>query len=157
VPRILIAGALALALFACSAPEQRPADIAAGHGWARQTAPGQSAAAVYLTIVNRGEGGDRLERIEGAMGQATLHKSSSASGVARMRPVEGGLEIAPRATVRLDPGGTHIMLTRLKQPLRAGETIALTLDFARSGKRPIAVRIVPASGGEAHSGHGMSL
>ena len=147
---------MALALLACAAPDQPSADISVGDGWARATAPGQAAAAVYLTIVNRGEGGDRLERIEAAPGDATLHSSSSADGIARMRPLADGLAIAPRSRAELKPGGTHIMLTGLEQPLRPDETIQLTLGFARSGPRPIAIRVVGA-GDEARSSHGTTM
>jgi copper(I)-binding protein len=70
-----------------------------------------------------------------------------------MRPVTDGLAIAPRSTVQLKPGGTHIMLTGLRQRLSAGDTIALTLSFERSGNRPIAIRVLPAGDeGGAHDG-----
>lgn len=155
--RGLIASASALALLSCSSPNPRPADIAVSNGWTREIAPGQSAAAVYLTITNKGDGGDRLVDVEAGQGDATLHTTSSADGVARMRPIEGGLEIGPRSKVELKPGGTHIMLTGLKQRLHAGGTLELALGFERSGKRPIAIRNVPAGGADSHSAHGMRM
>jgi len=157
VARIFIGGSLGLAMLACSVPDRRPAEIAVNNGWAREIAAGQSAAAVYLTIVNRGAGSDRLVKVTAAGADAMLHSSSSAGGVARMRPLQDGLEIAPRSTISLKPGGTHIMLTGLKQPLRAGQSIAVTLGFERSGNRPVAVRIVPATGEDEHSEHGMAM
>ena len=143
---------MALALPACSA--QPPAAIAVSDAWTRETAPGQDAAAVYLTIANRGEGGDVLEAVESPHGIASLHSSSSAGGVARMRPL-AALAIAGGATVRLEPGATHIMLAGLTDRPGAGQSISLTLDFAKSGRRPVAVRVVPAAGGDPHPGHGM--
>ena len=153
--RSFAVGSLAFALLSCSAPEQ-PADIAVSDGWTREIAPGQSAAAVYLTIANTGEGADRLVDVESAQGEAALHENSSSGGVARMRALEDGLAIGARSRVELKPGGTHIMVTGLKQRPAQGETFGLTLGFERSGKRPIAIRVVPA-GGEAHAGHGMSM
>ena len=152
----LFAPALALALLGCSPTDESAADIAVSNGWTREIAPGQSAAAIYLTIANRGEGGDRLITVAAAQGEATLHSSSSADGVARMRPLADGLKIPPRSTVALKPRGTHIMLTGLKRPLRRGEAIGLTLSFERSRQRPITIRVIEA-GGEAHSGHGMTM
>ena len=146
---------MALALLACSPPEAA-ADISVSNGWTREIAPGQTAAAVYLTIANQGAGRDRLTAVQSAHGYASLHATSSAGGVARMRPLEDGLEIAPRSTVALKPGGTHIMLTGLKQRPARGETIDLTLQFERSGKRQIAIRVVGA-GDDSHSSHGMSM
>ena len=50
-------------------------------------------------------------------------------GVMRMRPVAGGLVVAPGQTVKLEPGGYHVMLIGLKRPLKAGEPITATLTF----------------------------
>ena len=152
--RSLISGAMALALQSCSAGERR-AEISVAEGWTRQIAPGQSTAAVYLTIANRGDGGDLLIGVDAAQGQASLHSSSSADGVARMRPLEDGLEIGPRSMVELKPGGTHIMLAGIRQRASPGDTMDLTLGFERSGKRPISIRVVPADGDGRHSGHSM--
>ena len=55
-------------------------------------------------------------------------------GVAKMRPVEGGLEIKPGETVELKPGSLHVMLTGLKQPLEKGQKVKATLEFAKAGK-----------------------
>ena len=152
----LLAGSLALAVAACS-PGGEPPAIAVSDVWARETAPGQGAAAIYLTIVNTGAGRDRLATVDSALGEARLHTSSSADGVSRMRPLDDGLEIGPRSTVALRPGATHIMLTGLKQPLRSGGAgIGLILSFERSGRRPVAVRVVGA-GSEPHGGHGMAM
>ena len=155
ISRGLIAAASALALLACSSPEAA-ADITVSNGWTREIAPGQTAAAVYLTITNKGAGSDRLSVVQSAQGEASLHETSSSDGVARMRPLDDGLEIAQASTVELKPGGTHIMLSGLKQRPARGETIDLTLGFQRSGKRAITIRIVGA-GDDAHSSHGMSM
>ena len=56
------------------------------------------------------------------------------NGVMKMRPVEGGLEIKPGQTVQLDPGGYHVMLMGLKQPLKEGEHFKATLEFEKAGK-----------------------
>ena len=53
--------------------------------------------------------------------------------VMRMKPVEGGLEIRPGATVELKPGGYHLMFMDLKEPLKEGETIKGTLVFEKAG------------------------
>ena len=150
-PRTFLAAATALALLACSAPDRRPADITISNGWTREIASGQSTAAVYLTIANKGEGSDRLVDVESAQGEATLHQSSNSDGVARMRPLEDGLDIAPRSTVELKPGATHIMVSGIKQR----PVSVLTLSFERSGQRTATVRVVPAAGGNPHSEHGM--
>jgi periplasmic copper chaperone A len=137
-------------------PDPRAPEIAISHGWTREIAPGQTSAAVYVTIANRGDGADRLVDVNASAGAAaTPHSSSNVGGVARMRAIEGGIEVPAHATVELKPGGTHIMMTGLKQRLSAGQTVDLNLRFARSGQRPIAIRVVPAD--DAPAEHGMIM
>jgi copper(I)-binding protein len=156
--RTRLAALAALLLLACSGLDQRSPDISIGNGWTREIAPGQSAAAVYVTIVNRGEGGDRLVDADApTAGAATLHSSSSSGGVARMRAIEDGVEIPAHSTIELEPGGIHIMLTGLKGRLSAGQTLNLRLGFARSGRRSIAVRVVPAAADNVHAEHEMTM
>ena len=72
--------------------------------------------------------------------------------IMRMRR-QDGLVIPAGGSAKLGPGGTHLMLVELKAPLTAGETIALTLDFAQAGSKQIQVRVRPigASGPRADS------
>jgi copper(I)-binding protein len=145
-------------LLACSKPEERHPDIEVANGWTREVARGRDMAAVYLAITNRGEGEDRLLDVRStAAGAATLHDSSSVGGIARMRPIEGGIALPPKSTVDLKPGGTHIMLTGLKRGLSAGQSVELDLRFTRSGRRSIAIRVVPAAGGDDSMDHGMRM
>lgn len=130
----------ALAVLASCAPAAP--DIAIVDPWARATAPGQSRAAVYATIANQG-GADRLVGVSSAAGEAMLHRSDSAGGVARMRTV-AALDIPAGARVALAPGGTHVMLAGLAGPLVAGSQLPLTFRFATAGERTVAVAVVAA-------------
>jgi len=146
---------VALLLAACSAGGSPK--IAATDGWTREVAPGQTSAAAYVTISNQGDGADSLIAAESSVAaKATLHSSSSAGGIARMRPIEGGLEIPPHATVAFKPGGNHIMLTGLQQPLKAGQAVDLSLQFEKSGRQAIALRVLPATSEDSHM-HGMAM
>lgn len=149
--RLGLAGLLLLA--SCRSAESPP-DLSVGDAWARETVPGQTAAAVYLTIDNRG-GRDRLtEAWTPAAKSAALHSSSSDGGIARMRPITGGLEIPAGERVVLKPGADHIMLNGLGLVLRRGDSITLRLAFERSDERTIRVRIVDArSTGAAEAAH----
>ena len=78
----------------------------------------------------------------------------------RMRAVAGGIELPPRQTVELKPGGYHLMLTDLKKPLVAGETVPLILEFVdRAGRKSLARLDVPVraaatgQGGAASAAH----
>src|SRR5436190_9222001 len=73
--------------------------------WTRATPKGASVAGAYMTIRNKGGEADRL--VGGSVevaGRVELHKMEMDGGVARMRPVEGGLEIKPGESIELKPG-----------------------------------------------------
>jgi copper(I)-binding protein len=56
-------------------------------------------------------------------------------GVMRMRAVAGGLELPAGKAVELKPGGYHVMLMDLKQPLNAGDVVPVTLVFEGADKK----------------------
>jgi copper(I)-binding protein len=135
-----------------------------GHLWSRATPKGAPGGG-FLTITNNGTAVDRL--IGGSSPVAKefeLHQTSEEKGVAKMRPLEGGLEIKPGETVTLRPGGYHIMFVGLDKPLKQGDRVPATLDFAKAGKVQVefAVEGMGATHGDAGgampgmSGHDMS-
>ena len=106
-----------------------------GHPWSRATPKGAPVGGGYLTITNNGSEPDRF--VGGSVDFAQkleLHQMSMDHGVMKMRPVDGGIEIKPGETVTLKPGGLHIMFVGLDKPLKQGERVPATLDFAKSGK-----------------------
>jgi periplasmic copper chaperone A len=129
----------ALALLALA-----PAAWAGGHvvvtdAWSRATPAGAPTAVGYLTIANRGATPDRLMSVDSpAAATVSVHQMSMAGGIMRMRPVIGGLEVAPGGSVSLDPNGDHLMFEGLKRPFKAGEQVPVVLRFQHAG----AVRIV---------------
>ena len=97
-------------------------------------AKGADIAGAYMTLSNKGTAPDRL--IGGSSpvaGRFELHLMTVEDGVMKMRPVDGGLEIKPGATVELKPGSFHIMLMGLKQPLEKGQKVKGTLVFEKAG------------------------
>lgn len=139
-----------LALVALAACHAEPGPLTVDRPWARATAPGQSMAAVYFTVHNRGADDRLLSAAEigkpGAMPAAipaSIHDSSMAGGVMRMRPATGGLAI-PGGDTLLKPGGAHVMLDGLSGPLEPGDKLSLVLRFAHAGERRIAVPVLAA-------------
>jgi copper(I)-binding protein len=141
-PALLFA---ALLLASCK-PASAPA-VSVGDAWARATVPGQMGSAAYFTIRNGG-GADKLLSVTSPAADASLHSSSIDNGVMRMRPLPA-LEIPANGAVELKPGGTHVMLMGLKQPLQAGTTLELDLKFEKSGERRVNAEVRPASAGAA--------
>jgi copper(I)-binding protein len=126
--------AAALAVSAASAADYKAGSLEISDLWSRATPKGASVAAGYMTIKNSGSTPDRL--IEGSSDVASkfeVHEMKMESGVAKMRPVKGGLEIKPGETVELKPGSFHIMFVGLKKPLSAGDHFKATLVFEKAG------------------------
>ena len=62
-----------------------------------------------------------------------LHEHIHDNGIMRMREVDGGLTLEANQSMIMKPGGYHIMLISLHKPLKAGDTMDLSLKF-ESGK-----------------------
>lgn len=75
-------------------------------------------------------------------GAADVHRSEvDERGVATMESVEG-LSIPARSKVTFEPGGLHVMLKELAEPLEVDQTFDVELTFARAGTRTVEVRVV---------------
>jgi len=107
------------------------------------TRPGQPNGVVYLQVENKGTRSDRLIGFsvpaEFAM-RGELHTMKHENGVMVMREVSG-FELAPGATLKLQPGGDHLMLIGIKQPLVEGKQLTATLRFEKAGETKIILRI----------------
>ncbi len=128
--------------------------------WTRATAKGAPIGAGYMTITNSGSAADRL--VGGTADISSrfeIHEMSMDNGVMRMRPVAKGLEIKPGETVKLEPGGNHIMFVGLKQPLTQGEHIKATLSFEKAGKVEVdfTVEAIGAQSAGEHDMHDMKM
>jgi len=111
--------------------------------WARATPSPAVPGAVYFAITNSGAGEDRLLQIATPVaGKAEMHMSVMEGSVMEMRPVDA-VDLKPGAQVEFKPGGLHVMLVQLKQPLKQGERFPLTLTFEKSGAQEIQVLVLP--------------
>ena len=138
---------LLAALLLASCGKSGPPEIKVSDAWARETVAGQSATAAYMTIANDGAGDDRLVSVAApAPAMAMLHSSENSGGIARMREMGTGVAIPAGGRIEFKPGGSHVMVTGLGAPLKAGQSLKLTLRFEKSGDRPIDVRVTPAAG-----------
>lgn len=125
-------------------------DIAIGHPWTR-AAGANSNGAGFMTLKNNGAAGDRLiSAASPAARVVELHTHIREGDVMRMRPV-ADIPIPPGQTVHLRPGGLHIMLIGLTEPLRQGTTMPLTLRFEQAGEVQVTLGVESAGArGHAH-------
>src|SRR6516164_891409 len=139
------------------AEEIKAGDLIISQAWSRATPGGAKVGGGYLTIENKGTAPDRL--IGGssdAAGKVEVHEMEMNNGVMTMRPVDKGLTIDPGKTVKLAPGGYHLMLMDLKAPLKQGDKLPITLEFEKAGKVQVSldVQAVGAPGPAAGRGTG---
>jgi copper(I)-binding protein len=140
------------------AEDVKAGDLVISQAWSRATPGGAKAGAGYLTIENKGSAADRLVAISGDVaGKIEVHEMAMNNGVMTMRPLDNGLAIEPGKTVTLAPGGYHLMLTDLKQPMKQGDKVPLTLQFEKAGKVAVTLDVqgVGAKGPGGESGGGM--
>ncbi len=71
-----------------------------------------------------------------AVGAVELHMHEHDDGVMRMRRIPH-FHLPPTETIALEPGGLHIMLFDLKQPLTAGDSVPITLIFDDGSRKSI--------------------
>jgi copper(I)-binding protein len=158
--RTFACAALAASLFVAPARAEdvKAGDLVISQAWSRATPNGAKIAGGYLTIENRGAAPDRLIGGSGDIaGKVEVHEMSMNNGVMTMRPLDKGLAIEPGKTVKLAPGGYHLMMFDLKGPLKQGEKVPVTLEFEKAGKVNLSLDVqgvgAQAPGGMDHSGH----
>lgn len=150
--RILLAGLAVLGLATpVFAHSYKAGQIEIGHPWSRAASVGVTGAG-YLTLTNKGTTADRLVGGRAEIARAVeIHTSTMEDGVMRMRPLPA-IEVAPGAEVKLAPGGMHLMLIGLKQPLVAGARVPMTLVFEKAGEVQVELA-VEAAGARAAPEH----
>ena len=122
-----------------------------GHPLARATPPTAPAGGGYLTITNTGATPDRLIAVKSAVaGAVQVHEMKMEGNVMRMRELDNGLAIPPGATVALAPGGLHLMMMGLKEPLKQGEKVPVTLVFEKAGSIDVELVVVAMGATPAH-------
>ena len=133
---LLAVSAAALATPSLAA-EFKSGDVTVENPWARATPKGADVGAGYLTIRNNGVAPERLTGGSADFASVEVHEMKTENGVMKMREMKNGLAIPAHGTVKLAPGGYHIMFTHLTKPLTKGETVKATLNFEHAP--PLAV------------------
>jgi copper(I)-binding protein len=152
---VLLAAAFALAAAPALAQELKAGDITIDKAWARATPKGADTGAGYLVVHNNGAAPDTLTGGAADFANVEIHEMKMENGVMKMAPLRNGLNIPAHGSIRLAPGGYHVMFAHLTKPLVKGETVTATLTFAHAG--PITVQFpvegvgaaspAPATGG----------
>ena len=101
--------------------------------WVKTTIPGSTVSAAYMQIKSAVP--LKLIKAEStAAGIVEIHDMKMKDGVMEMKALDA-LDIPVNKTTELKPGGTHIMLMKLKQPINKGDKVPLTLTFEGADKK----------------------
>ena len=130
--RALSAASVLFMLAACNsgdrAPEPGAPTVTIADALCRPTPRGRQMTGCYMTLT--ASGADRLVSVESPDANIVqIHESRMESNMMMMQQLRDGLPLAAGQTTVLAPGGNHLMLLGVKEPLVAGDTVALKLIF----------------------------
>ena len=119
------------------------AQITVKDPWVRGTVAQQQATGAFMQILST-TGGKLVSVSTPSAGVVELHEMTMAGSTMQMRALPAGLDLPAGKAVDLKPGGYHMMLMDLKAPLKAGDTVALTLVVeAKDGQKETLVVKAP--------------
>ena len=139
---------------ACAtAAEAGPAPVKVENPWLRASVPGQKASGGFMVLTAQRP--LQLVGVESpAAAVAEVHEMKMEGDVMRMRAIDH-LDLPQGVAVALKPGGYHLMLMNLKQPLAAGQHVPVTLSVqdAQGAKSTLSIQapvmLAPAGGASA--------
>lgn len=143
--------ALLAAAPAAAVERYETGSVAIEGAWARELPPVSENGAAYLTITNEGDRPDRLTGASSAIaGRVEIHVHERAGGMMAMRRLDG-LDLPPGERVRFAPGGMHLMLIGLGEPLEKGGRFTVRLTFASAPPVEIEVPVTATNAAPAQS------
>jgi len=131
---------LLLSMFMLGACAKTPgAAVQVADAWSPLAPPGATTVAIYADI--SASHADSLTSISTPLAaSAQLHASVEENGMMKMRAVPQ-LDLKEGETVHLSPGGMHVMLMGVQQPLAVDASIPLVFHFARAGDIAVTARV----------------
>jgi hypothetical protein len=122
-------------------------DIVIKDQWIRPSAE-KMGTALYFTLENNGSEADTLYAVETDIAKMVqIHETYSNGDVTGMREI-GKIIIKPESSVKLEPGGMHIMVMRLKRDINKGDEIEFILHFRKAGEISIIAKAKKSSENE---------
>lgn len=140
---IIVSSAVARSGFPASAHDCTLGSLKIGVPWGRATPPAASAGGSFLTVTNTGAAADRLvSATSSAALQVEVCEMRMDGSIRRMRELDNGHAIPPDATVTLAPGGFHMMMIGLEEPLEEATGVPVTLVFEKAGKIEVELQVM---------------
>ena len=125
-----------------AAQQDAESPLIATDAWVRVT-PGTDVAAAYFTLRNVSKKPVTLIAIDSSIAtMVMIHETKTEGGISRMRPHES-LVIPPGKSVKLEPGGLHVMLHGVSHSLAPGASVPLVLRLANGTSLQIVALVRP--------------
>ncbi|MGM0559707.1 MAG: copper chaperone PCu(A)C [Pseudomonadota bacterium] len=139
---LALAGSVSAAFAHHDGERSAAANMVVSHAWTVENAANAHANAVYLTLENTGEAGDRLVGAEVDFANATSFRAPvmDEDGNYSMSPV-AAIGVPAGESVTLQPGGVQIVLEDLQGEYRAGDHFHMTLTFEKAGSVEVEVLV----------------
>lgn len=116
------------------------AQVTVKDAWVRGTVAAQKATGAFMQLQSVQDA--RLVSAKSPVaGVVEIHEMAMEKDVMKMRALTKGLDLPAGKNVELKPGGLHIMLMDLKQPVKDGEQIPLTLVIEGKDKKQTTVEV----------------
>lgn len=131
--KVALMSALLVLTTACNADNatkgSAAAEVKVENPYVRAVPPGQPNSAAFMTLVNSSAKAHSVKSASSPVAATVeLHTHTNNNGVMEMRQIPQ-IDVPAKGRVELAPGGLHVMFLGLKQDLKAGETVAITLTF----------------------------
>lgn len=139
-------GAFSLASFA---------QITVTDPWVRATVPAQKATGAFMQLTSKID--TRLVAVSSPVARAEIHEMAMKDNVMRMRQI-AALDLPAGKIVALKPGSYHVMFFDLKNAIREGDVVPLTLVFEDKDKKreTLALKVPARALGSTSSTHNAS-
>jgi len=149
--RIFLPAAALLLLAACNpgqrAPEPGAPTVTVADALCRPTPKGRQTTGCYMTLT--ASAADRLVSVESPRAKyVQIHESRMESNMMMMQQMRDGLPLVAGQATALAPGGNHLMMLGVEEPLVTGDTAVLKLTFATAAPVEVTARVAQPAAGE---------
>lgn len=117
-------------------------NVAVQDPYVRLAPPNAPATGAFMVIKNNGDKDVKVVKAANPVSKVTeLHNHIHEGGVMKMRPVPG-IDIKAKGQAVLQPGGLHVMLIDLKEPMKEGDVVPITLTFDDGSSKQVDAKVV---------------
>lgn len=144
---------LAPLFFSAAALAAGADQISVQEPYVRLAPPNAPATAAFMVIRNAGDKDVKVVRADNPASKVTeLHTHLNEGGIMKMRQVPA-IEIKAKSEVKLQPGGLHVMLIDMKNAMKEGDVVPITLTLDDGSSKQVEARVMrqaPMSGHHHH-------